>query len=127
MSDLRTELQATLGDGYTLERELGVSPGADMMSARVTAGSPIAIASPAPLFHIADDLLKVEFAFYTPWDVAADGRFIMARTCGDEGNGHVGRHRRELADRVAREDEAVRTFKGAASLKDLLNLQRRTR
>ena len=26
-----------------------------------------------------DDLLKVEFTFYTPWDVAADGRFIMAR------------------------------------------------
>ena len=56
-----------------------VSPGADMMSARVTAGSPISIAAPAPLFHIADDLLKVEYTFYTPWDVAADGRFIMAR------------------------------------------------
>ena len=56
-----------------------VSPGADMMSARVTAGSPIAIAAPSPLFHIADDLLKVEYTFYTPWDVAADGRFIMAR------------------------------------------------
>ena len=56
-----------------------VSPGADMMSVRVTAGSPIAIGAPAPLFRIADDLLKVEYAFYTPWDVAADGRFIMAR------------------------------------------------
>ena len=59
-----------------------VSPGADMMSARVTAGAPIAIAAPAPLFHIADDLLKVEYTFYTPWDVAADGRFIMARARG---------------------------------------------
>ena len=56
-----------------------VSPGSDMMSARVTAGVPIAIAAPTSLFHIADDLLKVEYAFYTPWDVAADGRFIMAR------------------------------------------------
>ena len=56
-----------------------VSPNADMMSARVTAGPPITIAAPAPLFHIADDLLKVEYAFYTPWDVAPDGRFIMAR------------------------------------------------
>ncbi|MBC7672692.1 MAG: serine/threonine-protein kinase [Polaromonas sp.] len=57
-----------------------VSPGSDMMSTRVTAGSPIAIAAPSPLFHIADDLLKVEYVYYTPWDVAADGRFIMART-----------------------------------------------
>lgn len=56
-----------------------VSSGTDMMSARVTAGSALAVAAPAPLFHIADDLLKVEYAFYTPWDVAADGRFIMAR------------------------------------------------
>jgi hypothetical protein len=31
------------------------------------------------LFHVPDDLLAVEYAFYTPWDVAADGRFIMAR------------------------------------------------
>ena len=56
-----------------------VSVVADMMTARVTAGSPIAIAAPVPLFHIANDLLRVEYAFYTPWDVAADGRFIMAR------------------------------------------------
>jgi len=63
-------------DGHEL---FFVSPGADMMSARVTVGAPIAIAAPAPLFHIADDLLKVEYTFYTPWDVAADGRFIMAR------------------------------------------------
>ena len=56
-----------------------VSPGSDMMSARVTGGAPISIAAPTPLFHLADDLLKVEYAYYTPWDVAADGRFIMAR------------------------------------------------
>ncbi|HYW29854.1 MAG TPA: hypothetical protein VE869_00010 [Gemmatimonas sp.] len=56
-----------------------VSPAADMMSARVTAGVSISIAPPAPLFRIADELLKVEYTFYTPWDVAADGRFIMAR------------------------------------------------
>lgn len=57
-----------------------VSAGADMMSARVTPGSPVQITAPVPLFHIADDLLNVEYAFYTPWDVARDGRFIMART-----------------------------------------------
>ncbi|MEO6525850.1 MAG: hypothetical protein ABIP93_04435, partial [Gemmatimonadaceae bacterium] len=56
-----------------------VSAATDMMSARVTAGSPVSIAAPVPLFHIAEDLLRVEYAFYTPWDVAADGRFIMAR------------------------------------------------
>jgi len=57
-----------------------VSAGGDMMSARVTTGSPIQITAPVPLFHIVDDLLNVEYAFYTPWDVARDGRFIMART-----------------------------------------------
>jgi hypothetical protein len=56
-----------------------VSTGKDMMTARVTVGTPLAIAAPVPLFHIADDLLQVEYAYYTPWDVAADGRFIMAR------------------------------------------------
>ena len=64
-----------------------VSAAADMMTARVTAGSPIAVAAPVPLFHIAKDLLRVEYAFYTPWDVAADGRFMMARARrGDAGN-----------------------------------------
>ena len=56
-----------------------VSAASNMMTARVTAGSPIVIAAPVPLFRIASDLLRVEYAFYTPWDVAADGRFIMAR------------------------------------------------
>ena len=64
-----------------------VSAAADMMTARVTVGSPTAIAPPVPLFHIANDLLRVEYAFYTPWDVAADGRFIMARARrGDAGS-----------------------------------------
>ena len=56
-----------------------VSAGSEMMTARVTAGSPLSVAAPVPLFHIAPELLRVEYAFYTPWDVAADGRFIMAR------------------------------------------------
>ena len=56
-----------------------VSAGKEMMTARVTTGAPISISAPVPLFHIADDLLKVEYDYYTPWDVAADGRFIMAR------------------------------------------------
>ena len=56
-----------------------VSAGKDMMTARVTTGAPIAISAPVSLFHIADDLLRVEYDYFTPWDVAADGRFIMAR------------------------------------------------
>jgi len=56
-----------------------VSAAKEMMTARVTTGAPIVISAPVSLFHIADDLLKVEYDYYTPWDVAADGRFIMAR------------------------------------------------
>ncbi len=57
-----------------------VSAGAHMMAARVTPGSSVPMAAPVPIFHIADELLNVEYSFYTPWDVARDGRFIMART-----------------------------------------------
>ena len=56
-----------------------VSSASDMMATRVTAGTPVSLAPPVPLFHIADNLLRVQYIFYTPWDVAADGRFIMAR------------------------------------------------
>ncbi len=56
----------------------------EMMSAAVvTAGgadAPIQFARPTPLFRVPDDLLNVEYAFYTPWDVAPDGRFLMARS-----------------------------------------------
>jgi serine/threonine-protein kinase len=50
-----------------------------MMVVRLTGGSPITISQPATLFRVHDDLLSVEYEFYTPWDVTADGRFIMAR------------------------------------------------
>ena len=33
----------------------------------------------APLFHVPRELLGAEALYYTPWDVARDGRFIMAR------------------------------------------------
>ena len=56
-----------------------VSASRDMMTARVTDGKSLSLAAPVPLFRIPSDLLGVEYAFYTPWDVAADGRFIMAR------------------------------------------------
>jgi len=56
-----------------------LSAAKDMMSARVAAGVSLSVSQPVPLFHVPDDLLRVEYLFYTPWDVAPDGRFIMAR------------------------------------------------
>jgi serine/threonine protein kinase len=58
-----------------------VGVGKDMMSARVTAAAPplANVAQPTRLFHVPDELLAVEYSYYTPWDVALDGRFIMAR------------------------------------------------
>ena len=50
-----------------------------MMSVRLTPGATLAASAPVALFRVPDDLLQVEYAFYTPWDVASDGRFIMAR------------------------------------------------
>ena len=60
-------------------RELFFVGGKEMMTARITGGDPIAVSAPVPLFRIAEDLLQVEYQYYTPWDVTADGRFIMAR------------------------------------------------
>ena len=51
----------------------------DMMAVRVTSGSSQPLGQPTVLFHVPDDLAAVETTFYTPWDVAADGRFLMAR------------------------------------------------
>jgi eukaryotic-like serine/threonine-protein kinase len=56
-----------------------VSAGKDMMAARVTTDSSISVSPAAILFHVPDELLGVSYDYYTPWDVAADGRFIMAR------------------------------------------------
>jgi len=50
-----------------------------MMSARVSPGAAIAFAEPTALFKVPDELLGPEAFFYTPWDVARDGRFLMAR------------------------------------------------
>ncbi|HEY6829454.1 MAG TPA: protein kinase [Gemmatimonadaceae bacterium] len=56
-----------------------LSAGNDMMGARVGTGDSLSVSPAVTLFHVPADLLGVEYAFYTPWDVAADGRFIMAR------------------------------------------------
>jgi hypothetical protein len=63
-------------DGHEL---FYLSPGHDMMAVHVNPGTTLAIGDPVKLFSVPDDLLQVETAYYTPWDVAPDGRFIMAR------------------------------------------------
>jgi serine/threonine-protein kinase len=50
-----------------------------MMAARVAPGATQRLSEPTVLFHVPAELLNVETAYYTPWDVARDGRFIMAR------------------------------------------------
>ncbi len=61
-----------------------LSPEREMISARVvrpgSAEMPIEFARPVTLFRVPDDLLQVEYEFYAPWDVAPDGRFLMARS-----------------------------------------------
>jgi hypothetical protein len=60
----------------------------DMMAVRITTGTVFAASEPTVLFRVPDDLLDMETEWYTPWDVAGDGRFIMARrvAAGDEGD-----------------------------------------
>jgi eukaryotic-like serine/threonine-protein kinase len=53
--------------------------GKNMMAARVHTDPSLVVSPPVVLFHVPDELLAVEYDYYTPWDVAADGRFIMAR------------------------------------------------
>jgi serine/threonine-protein kinase len=51
----------------------------DMTAVRTTSGSSLSIGEPVKLFHVPDELLAADYTYYTPWDVARDGRFIMAR------------------------------------------------
>jgi serine/threonine-protein kinase len=50
-----------------------------MMAVRVSAGAAPVLGPPQALFRVPPEMLQVETAYYTPWDVARDGRFIMAR------------------------------------------------
>jgi hypothetical protein len=61
-----------------------LSSSKDMMATQVTAGETIALSPPVALFRVRPELLSVEAEWYTPWDVARDGRFIMARVVGDD-------------------------------------------
>jgi hypothetical protein len=55
-----------------------------MMAARMIPGATIRFAEPVALFGVPDELLGAEALYYTPWDVARDGRFLMARLVGGE-------------------------------------------
>ncbi|HEV8357324.1 MAG TPA: protein kinase [Gemmatimonadales bacterium] len=56
----------------------------NMMAARAIPGATIGFTEPAVLFHVPDELLAAEALYYTPWDVARDGRFLMARLLGGD-------------------------------------------
>ena len=61
-----------------------LSSNKEMMVSRVTPGAMIGLSTPVPLFRVRDELLGAEANWYTPWDVARDGRFIMARLVSSE-------------------------------------------
>ncbi len=55
-----------------------------MMGRRVTAGSTLQLGEPDELFRVPREvLIPGALTLYTPWDVAADGRFLMVRTISE--------------------------------------------
>jgi hypothetical protein len=61
-----------------------------MMAVSFTGAATPTVASPRALFTVPRALLGVETAYTTPWDVAADGRFLMMRMVGESaGNAPV--------------------------------------
>ena len=57
-----------------------LSPDDEMMAASVDAVSSLEVGEPQVLFRLPNSIALVESDFYTPWDVAPDGHFIMVRT-----------------------------------------------
>jgi serine/threonine-protein kinase len=53
-----------------------------MMAVNFTAAATPILTAPRALFTVPRALLSVETAYFTPWDIAADGRFLMMRTVG---------------------------------------------
>jgi hypothetical protein len=56
-----------------------------MMAVRFTAAATPTLAAPVALFSVPPELLAAQTTDYTPWDVGADGRFLMARRVGAGG------------------------------------------
>ncbi|MFN2316694.1 MAG: protein kinase [Gemmatimonadales bacterium] len=55
-----------------------------MMAAPVAAGAALVVGAPEVLFRVREELLGAEALYYAPWDVARDGRFLMARLVGGD-------------------------------------------
>ena len=51
-----------------------------MVAVTVSSGERLEVAERRSLFGIPPDLQQTPSEFYTPWDIAPDGRFIMARS-----------------------------------------------
>ena len=51
-----------------------------MVAVTVSSGERLEVGEPRVLFRGPPYLLQIQSQFYTPWDVAPDGRFIMARS-----------------------------------------------
>jgi Tol biopolymer transport system component len=56
----------------------------DMTAVTVGPGAEPRLGTPRVLFHLPDDLYLAPYDNYTPFDVAPDGRFIMARATSSE-------------------------------------------
>jgi eukaryotic-like serine/threonine-protein kinase len=56
-----------------------------MMAVPVTSGREWSDPSPRALFRVSDAVMALAPRYYTPWDVAADGRFIFARSLASGG------------------------------------------
>jgi serine/threonine-protein kinase len=62
-----------------------LSAAKEMMSMRLSSDPAQPVGSTAMLFKVRPELLGAQSTYYTPWDVAADGRFIMARMTTTDG------------------------------------------
>ncbi len=51
-----------------------------MVAVPVRSGAALELGEPNVLFRFPSDLLQQQSQVYTPWDIAPDGRFIMARS-----------------------------------------------
>ena len=59
----------------------------DLMSAPVRSGATLSVGEPARLFALPPAMRDLVGSWYTAWDVAPDGRFIMVREAAQSGDG----------------------------------------
>jgi len=102
MSTTSDRLAGALRDRYVIERELGqggmaplwarnghelfyMDASREMMTTTVGSGADPALGQRRVLFRLPDDVYMSLTEFYTPFDVAPDGRFLMARSVSQPG------------------------------------------